>query len=201
MFCDACGQQFMPHESVCTRCRVAPTRHLLQLLGLVILSVAIAWNSLLALFFLPRLAADHHSRIFRMWLHFSEKVSAFGWTAVALGLLGWSFWARRGYQLHLREWLARVLLILLLFAGILAAPIRWMPEGLASPVRTPLHQFPGMGPVAAWGMIILVAGILSANSETRDALLGHGRALSLVSLASLLFELALTTLSLAAVHL
>lgn len=191
----------MPHESVCTRCRVAPTRHLLQLLGLVILSVAIAWNSLLALFFLPRFAAGHHSRVFHAWVRLSDVASSYGWVAVALTLLAWSFWVRRGYQLQIREWAARVLLILLLLAGISAGPAGLIPAAVALWNRVPLSQYPGMGPVAAWTMIVLVTGILSGNSETRDSLLGHGRALGLVSLASLLFELALTTFGLAAVHL
>lgn len=44
----------------------------------------------------------------------------------------------------------------------------------------------------AWGVVVLVTILLCANSETRDALLGHGKVLSLVSLGVLLLLLAMT---------
>ena len=57
-----------------------------------------------------------------------------------------------------------------------------------------VSDHPGAGPLAAWSTVVLVLGVLSMDSETRDALLGQGRALSWVSLASLLLVLALTSL-------
>lgn len=196
MFCERCGQQFLPGESVCTRCRVPPTRHLLQLLSLVILTVAVAWNSLLSLLFLPRLAAGQDAQLFRTWLRLNYLASLYGWVLIALAVLVWSYWARRGCQLQKKEWVARLFLILLLLAGILTSPGSWLPATLTSHIRllVLIHNSPGMGPILAWGTIVLVLGILSMDSETRDALLGQGRALGWVSLASLLFVLVLTTL-------
>lgn len=196
MFCERCGQQFLPQESVCTRCRVIPTRHWLQLSGLVILTVAVAWNSFLSLFFLPRLVAGQHAWLFHACVRFNHLASLYGWAAVALAILVWSYWARHGCQLLKKEWLARFLLMLLLAAGIVLAPAYWFPDGPASRIRMLawVSDHPGAGPLAAWSTVVLVLGVLSMDSETRDALLGQGRALSWVSLASLLLVLALTSL-------
>jgi hypothetical protein len=57
-----------------------------------------------------------------------------------------------------------------------------------------MHGLSGMGSISAWVSVVFVLGILSVDSEIRDAMLGQGRALGWVSLASLLSVLALTTL-------
>ncbi len=194
MFCDRCGQQFLPTESVCTRCRVAPTRALLQLISLLTLTIAVSWNAFLALYFLPRLSHGHTPRLIHAWVRFSNLFSWYGWIAVALALLGWSFLVRRGCQLLLREWLARLLLCTVLIGGIVAAPLSWIPASLAPNLRSSINGHPGMGAVAAWGLLVAVIGLLTLNAETRDSLLGHGRALGLISLVSLLGVLAITTL-------
>jgi hypothetical protein len=196
LFCERCGQQFLPGESVCTRCRVSPTRHLLQLVSLVTLTVAVGWNSLLSLFFLPRLAAGEHAELFRAWLRMSNFASLYGWLVIALGILVWSFWGRHGCQLQRKEWVARFFLFLLLLGAGVAAPGSWLPASLAARLHAllPTHGLSGMGPISAWVSVVFVLGILSVDSETRDAMLGQGRALGWVSLASLLSVLALTTL-------
>ena len=200
MFCDRCGQQFLPKESVCTRCGVAASRHWLQLASLATLTVAIVWNSLLALFFLSRLANGEQVPLFRGWLRFNDRVASHGWVAFALALLIWSFWARRGYSLPRREWVARWLLILLLMVGIVASPLPWLPPRLVSTLRVLTHDYPGLAPTLAWVLIVSVVGILCMNSETRDSLLGHGRALTLVSLGLLVLILGLMTLGWSATY-
>ncbi len=41
MFCERCGLNFLPRQSLCTRCKVSATRHWFQLMSLATLSVAI----------------------------------------------------------------------------------------------------------------------------------------------------------------
>lgn len=200
MFCDRCGQQFLPKESVCTKCGVAPSRHWLQLAGLATLTVAIVWNSLLALLFLSRLANGDQVPMFRTWLRLNDLVASYGWAALAMALLVWSFWARRGYTILRREWVARVFLILLLLAGIAAAPLPWLPARLGRVYLTLTHNYPGLAPTLAWAMIVSVVGLLCMSSETRDSLLGHGRVLTLVSLGLLVLILGLMTLGWSATY-
>jgi len=183
---------------MCTRCRVIPTRQWLQLVSLVVLSVAVAWNAVMCLVFLPRLTAGGHAPFFHAWLRLSRLASSYGWVAVALAVLLWSFWARHGYDLQKKEWVARLLLICLLLAGILATRLPFVPDRVAARIPAivlgPLKDYPGAAPVLAWGAIILVLGSLSMDEETREALLGQGRALGWISLISLLLVLVLTTL-------
>ena len=61
MFCERCGLNFLPKQSVCTRCKVSATRHWFQLMSLVTLMVAVACNALVALVLLPRLTAGAHA--------------------------------------------------------------------------------------------------------------------------------------------
>jgi RsiW-degrading membrane proteinase PrsW (M82 family) len=176
---------------------VIPTRQWLQLVSLIVLSVAVAWNAVICLLFLPRLDTGRHAQFFHAWVRLSHLASSYGWVAVALAVLVWSFWARHGYELQKKEWVARLLLIGLLLAGILAAPLPFIPRKLAARIPAvvlgPLKEYPALAPVLAWGAIILVLGSLSMDEETREALLGQGRVLGWISLVSLLFVLALTT--------
>lgn len=202
MFCERCGQQFLPHESVCTRCREAPTRQWLQLIGLAMLAITVVFNSFSAATLFPRLAASGaQSWQFHVWFQLDDLFSEYGWIAAAVAVLVWSFWGRRGYQLRKREWLARVLLILLLLvAGIGALPLPKKFLGRAAEIRSTLQNSPGLGPTLAWVPIVLVVGILCLNNETRDSLLGHGRVLSLVSLCLLCLMLALATMGWSTIH-
>src|SRR5258708_11468588 len=80
VFCDRCGLNFLPKQSVCTRCKSVPTRYWFQLMGLVTLMVAVASNSLVGLYLLPRLAYGTHSRIlFCAWLWFDFYAALCGW--------------------------------------------------------------------------------------------------------------------------
>ena len=88
MFCDRCGLNFLPKQSVCTRCRRVPTRYWFQLMSLVTLLVAVACNGLVAILLLPRFAAGPHPHfVFRAWWWFDQKAALYGWVLFAVALL------------------------------------------------------------------------------------------------------------------
>jgi divalent metal cation (Fe/Co/Zn/Cd) transporter len=55
-----------------------------------------------------------------------------------------------------------------------------------------IGKYPGVPSLLAWGVVLVVAVLLCMNAESRDYLLGHGRALSVVSLGLLLLVLTMT---------
>lgn len=189
MFCERCGQSFLPNESVCARCHSAPTRQWLQLVGLA--SLAIAFLSNAALSFLPHPGAHPASRVLSAWLRLNDKIFLYGWIVAAVALLVWSFLIRRGGNVKIREWWARSLMILLLTAGIVSLRQRPLPGTIATLARAAIDNHPGLGSLLAWGTIVLVLGPLCMNSEVRDSLLGQGRILSLVGLGMLLAVLSM----------
>ncbi len=196
MFCERCGLQFLPQQSVCSRCGLAPTQHWLQLMGLVTLAVTMACNALVAMLLLPRLVAGQQApALFRAWLWFSDKFSSYGWVAFAVALLVWSFWLRRGQKLQKKEWVARLLLLLLLFGGFAALLLRWVPARAVTVIRAAINAHPGSASTLSWGVIVSVVGLLCQNVETRDSLLGDGKVLSLVSVGLLLLLLTMILLA------
>ena len=72
VFCDRCGLNFLPKQSVCTRCRRVPTRYWFQLMSLVTLLVAVAGNGLVAIFLLPRYAMNNHLPIVTPQLYVNQ---------------------------------------------------------------------------------------------------------------------------------
>jgi hypothetical protein len=188
VFCEHCGLQFWPQESVCTRCGVTSTRHWLQLMSLMSLTVAAACNSLVALTLLPRLVTGHPPHLlFRAWSSFNHHASSYGWIPIALGLFAWNLRAPRGSK-------SKVMVsALVLLAGV-APVVSWcLPAGQRSAgILAAIDKNPGLPSAAAWGIIALVFGVLCLKPETRDSLLGHGRTLSLLSLGLLLLVLVLT---------
>lgn len=196
MFCENCGLQFWPNQSVCSRCGAAPTRCWFQLISLVTLAVALACNSLIALFLLPRLVDGHQTRLlFRSWLWLDEKGSLYGWVPVAMGLLAWDYLVRRRSRPKVKGWIARKLLTLVLAAGLAPFLPWWVPTN-QPPQRflATITRYPGLPSVVAWGVVTFVATLLCVSGESRQALLGNGKALSLVSLAALLVVLTMTLL-------
>ena len=87
MYCDRCGLNFLPKQSVCTRCRRVPTRYWFQFMSLITILVAVICNTMLGMFVLPRLAttaAPTHGRwLFRAWWWFDEKAAIYGWVPLA----------------------------------------------------------------------------------------------------------------------
>src|SRR6266851_6442619 len=68
VYCDRCGLNFLPKQSVCTRCKRVPTRYWFQFMSLVTIFVAVLCNTLLGLYLLPQLAMASHGRsLFGAW--------------------------------------------------------------------------------------------------------------------------------------
>jgi hypothetical protein len=190
LFCEDCGLQFLPKESVCSRCGSVPTRQWLQLTTLLMLMVTFACNSLVDLYLLRRLVAGRsHSLSFRAWAWFNEGFSSYGWVVVALSLLIWSIWSREDWIKHITEWVTRGLLILLLLAGAAAALLPHIPGRPTAGIRALLARYHDAAMMLPWGIVALVAGLLCLNTETRDSLLGRGKLSTLISAGILLMVL------------
>ena len=205
MFCERCGLNFLPRQSVCTRCGDVATRHWLQLMSLSTLMVAVAANALLACFLLPRRMQGHagHSAtaLFRGWCWTNDKIALYGWVPVVVGLLAWDFfvWQASGTRLKVKRWVTRKMLTFALLASVAPFVPAWLPAGQPSPnFMMAMRTHPGVPSALAWGVVLVVVTLLCVNGETRDSLLGHGKVLSLVSLAIILLLMGLTIAGLAA---
>ena len=195
MFCERCGLNFLPRQSVCTRCGAAGTRHWLQLIGLTMLLLAFACNSLVAWFFLPRYAGGSRAHlVFRGWLWLDNKVALYGWVPLAVGLLAWDFLVLRGSRRpKIRGFVTRKLLTFSLVAGITPFIPSWVPAGQPSQnFLTMIRSHPGLPLALAWGVVVVVISLVCMEAETRDSLLGQGKVLSLVSLGFLMLVLGMT---------
>src|ERR1700676_4901655 len=103
-------------------------------MSLVTLMVAVACNALVALIFLPRLAAGAHARaMFRAWLWFDYKFAMYGWVPVAIGLLAWDFLVWKEARPKVKGWFTRKLLTFSLAAGVAPLLPWWIPAGQAPP--------------------------------------------------------------------
>jgi hypothetical protein len=194
VFCERCGLNFLPKQSVCTRCKVSATRHWFQLMSLVTLTVAVACNALVALIFLPRLAAGSHAQgLFRGWMWFNNKAALYGWVPMAIALLAWDFLVWKEARPKVKGWFTRKLLTFSLAAGVAPMIPWWVPAG-QPPVQflALIGKYPGMSAALAWAVILVVVVLLCSDAESRDYLLGHGKALSVVSVAALLVVLTMT---------
>lgn len=196
MFCDRCGLNFLPKQSVCSRCHRVPTRYWFQLMSLVTLLVAVACNGLVGLFLLPRYAAAHKTRfIFRAWLWFDQNAALYGWVAFAVALLAWDFFVWKEARPKVKGWLTRKLLTLSLATGIAPMIPWWVPAGQPpTQFLAIIGRYPGLPAVLAWGVVLVVSVLLCIDPESRDYLLGHGRTLSVVATGFLLLVLSMTIL-------
>ena len=195
MFCDRCGLQFLPRQSVCTRCGQAHSQHWLQLFGLLTLFLAIACNTLLGLYLLPRLAVtSHRGRIFfHGWLWFDNKAAVYGWAALALVLLVWDYFVWRGSRPKVKGWVTRKILTLVLAAAVTPFIPAWLPAGqVSNNFLSAINKYPGLPPILAWSAVFVVTALLCMHSETRETLLGRGRALSIVGIGVLTLILTMT---------
>ena len=214
MFCENCGLQFLPVQSVCTRCGVSSTRHWFQLMSLVTVGIAATCNSVMAFVVLPRLEAGHLRRFavshegfaIRAWLWTDLTAAVYGWIPLALGLLAWDYFVRQESSPVISErikgWLVRGLLILAWVPGVAPLVPRWLrPPAALAAATGKLPRVPGMAAISGvtwllpWTMVGLAAVLLCINAQTRDSLLGHGRVLSAVSLAVLAIVLMLTLMA------
>jgi hypothetical protein len=199
VYCEYCGLQIFPQRPVCTRCGKTPARHWMQFFGLLILLLAVIANSLAAWFLLPRVAAAHpRFFFFRAWLWLDTESALYGWMPLAAALLSWEFFVWRKFRKNkpvpkIKGWVSRKLLTFVLAAGF--APILpwWIPAGQPSDkTLAALAKYPGLPCALSWLAVLIVAAVLCSKAETRDRLLGHGKAISFVGLCSLVLLLALT---------
>jgi len=194
VYCDRCGLNFLPKQSVCTRCKRVPTRYWFQFMSLVTVLVAVLCNTLLGLFLLPRLAEGNHSRpLFRAWYWFDLKVGLYGWVPLALALLAWDYFVWKEARPKVKGWFTRKLLTFSLAAGIAPMLPWWVPAGQPpSQFFAMIGRYPGVHALLAWGVVLTVAILLCIDPESRDYLLGHGRMLSIVSTGLMLLLLCMT---------
>jgi hypothetical protein len=68
----------------------------------------------------------------------------------------------------------------------------WIPAGPSQTFLSNINALPGLPSVLAWTSVLIVIAWLCSNGETRNALLGRGRVLSLISLGALVFLLSMT---------
>lgn len=218
MFCENCGLQFFPNQSVCTRCEATCTRHWLQLTSLTTLLIAALCNSFAAMYLpgsrVARSAALKHGPVFApalkssaiaVWLWIDGSASLYGWAPLALALLAWDYFAwpesRPSLKERIKRWVVRSLLASAFLVRIVPLFPRWFrpPAALLSFAaklpRLPMPAYPAFSSAAPWAMVTLAAALLCMNAETRDSLLGRGRALSAISLGVLLTVLALSLLA------
>jgi hypothetical protein len=194
VFCERCGLNFLPKQSVCTRCNASATRHWFQLMSLATLVVAIACNSVVGLLLLPRMANSGNAQLlFRAWLWFDEKLALYGWVPLAAALLAWDYLVWKEARPKIKGWFTRKLLTLSLTAGIAPVLPWWIPSG-APPGQflSMLGKHPGLPALVAWGVVLVVTVLLCIDAESRDYLLGDGKTLSVVSLGALLLVLSMT---------
>lgn len=194
MFCDRCGLNFLPKQSVCTRCKRVPTRYWFQLMSLAALLMAVLCNTLVGLFLLPRYAETQHPRfLFRAWSWFNHNFALYGWVLFVLALLAWDYFVWKEARPKLKGWFTRKLLTLSLAAGVAPMIPWWIPAGQPpSQFFSVISRHPGLPAILAWGVVLVVTVLLCIDAESRDYLLGHGRTLSVVSFAMLLLVLSLT---------
>jgi hypothetical protein len=194
VFCERCGLAFEPKQSLCSRCKVAATRHWFQLMSLVTLVVATVCNAAVGLLLLPRLVQGRHPHaLFRAWLWFDQKAALFGWIPLVLSLLAWDYLVWKASRPKLKGWLTRKLLTFSLAAAVAPMLPWWIPAGQPpGEFLALIGKYPGVPCLLAWGAVLLVTVLLCVNAESRDRLLGHGKALSVISLGLLLLVLTMS---------
>lgn len=194
MFCERCGLGFLPKQSVCSRCNVTATRHWFQLMSLATLLLAVLCNALVGLLLLPQLVEARHPRLFfQAWLWFDRKAALYGWAPLVAALLAWDYLVWKAARPKVKGWVTRKLLTFSLAAAVAPMLPWWVPAGQPpGEFLSMIGKYPGVPVLLAWGVVLVVAVLLCGNAESRDYLLGHGKALSVVSLGLLLLVLTLT---------
>ncbi|MGH9727652.1 MAG: hypothetical protein ACRD4V_03575 [Candidatus Acidiferrales bacterium] len=199
LFCDHCGQEFEPEHRVCASCGKVPTRQWFQLMSLVTFLAAVACNSAVGWFVLPRLEHARHARgFFQAWSWVDNKEAVYGWIPIIGGLLAWDYfiWRRaklKGTRPKIKRWLTRKLLMFVFAAASTPLIPWWVPAGQApNQLLSLIGRYPGLPATLPWGTAVVVLTLLCGNRHTRDSLLGNGKVLSLVSLGALVAVLSFT---------
>ncbi|HTZ74408.1 MAG TPA: hypothetical protein VMB47_10840 [Candidatus Aquilonibacter sp.] len=168
-------------------------------MSLATLLIAVVCNALVGWLVLPRiieLEGRHSHFVLRAWLWFDRTAALYGWVPLVACLLAWDFLVWKSARPKVKGWVTRKLLTFSLAAG--AAPLlpAWVPAGQPpKEFLSMIAKYPGVPSLLAWAVVLLVVVLLCTNSESRDYLLGHGKALSVVSIALLLLVVTMTVVS------
>jgi len=197
VFCERCGLGFLPKQSICSRCNVTATRHFFQLMSLATLLLAVLCNALVGVLLLPRLVEARHPRFFfEAWLWFDRQAAFYGWVPLVVGLLAWDYLVWKAARPKVQGWLTRKLLTFSLAAAVAPMLPWWIPAGQPpGEFLALIGKHPVVPVLLAWGVVLVVTVLLCSNAESRDYLLGHGKALSVVCLGLLLLVLSMVVLS------
>jgi len=165
-------------------------------MSLVTLLVALASNTVLGIFLLPRLMEAPHGRLlFRSWYWLDQNAALYGWVPLAGGLLAWDYFIWKEARPKVKGWLTRKLLTFSLAAGVAPMIPWWIPAGQPpGEFLSMISRYQGLPAMLAWSVVLVVTIILCIDPESRDYLLGHGRTLSVVSTGMLVLVLAMTLL-------
>jgi hypothetical protein len=194
IYCEECCLR-TNGQSICSRCRAAPTRCWLQFVSLGTLGVLAAYNSIFVLNFLP--TRIPHESVARVWLMISEFAWRYGWIALGVYLPVWAYYGRKKYGYSFESGVqVGIGFVVMLLIGAIARPLlpRMGWTG-AEALRTTLDSHPALGIVMGWTVVALALVSVCSNSESRDRLLGRGKGLALLSIAVLCIILALTLLT------
>jgi hypothetical protein len=163
-------------------------------MSLITLLLAVLCNALVGLLLLPRLLEARHSHfVFRAWLWFDYKMALYGWVPIAAALLAWDILVWKAARPKVKGWFTRKLLTFSLAAGVAPMLPWWVPAGQPpGQFLSMIGKYPGVPSLLAWGVVLVVTVLLCTNAESRDYLLGHGKALSVVSVGLLLLVLTMT---------
>jgi branched-subunit amino acid transport protein AzlD len=193
LFCDECGQELEPKHRVCEGCGAVPTRQWFQLMSLATLLAAVASNSAVGLFVLPRLTHVRRAgALLHAWMWLDNKSAIYGWIPIIGGLLAWHYivWRREKLKkIHhkFKRWVTKKLLMFVVAAAATPLIPWWVPANQApNQMLSMIGRYPGLPATLAWAVVAFVLSLLCVNRQIRDSLLGHGKVLSLVSLGALL---------------
>ena len=92
MYCDRCGLNFLPKQSVCTRCKRVPTRYWFQFMSLVTIFAAVLCNSLLGVFLLGVLTKRANQRGAMVGMLFGFATELYLWRMH----VPWTWWVMIG---------------------------------------------------------------------------------------------------------
>jgi hypothetical protein len=134
-----------------------------------------------------------------LWLDY--KTALYGWVPAAFALLAWDYFVWKAAKPKVKGWFTRKLLTFSLAAGLAPMLPWWIPAGQPpGQFLAMIAKYPGAAPLLAWGVVLVVVLLLSINAESRDYLLGHGKALSLISVGLLLLILTMTVVGWSATY-
>jgi hypothetical protein len=123
----------------------------------------------------------------------ADKAALYGWVPIAFALLARDYLVWKAAKPKIKGWFTRKLLTFSLAARLTPMLPWWIPAGQPpGEFLAMIGKYPGVPSLLAWGVVLVVTGLLSINAESREYLLSHGKPLSVVSVGLLLLVLTMT---------